>query len=69
MRVLANQDNSEIKGASLTKLIRWKESLASCAIEGNKYAQEQLELWHKDRAAFITEYLRQEQILKSGEVT
>ena len=41
-------------------LMIWKESIATCAIEGNPYAIEQLGLWETDRRAFIKEYIRQE---------
>ncbi len=42
----------------LEDLMMWREALASCAIEGNEYAREQLELWKIDRQAFINEYIK-----------
>lgn len=45
---------------SLDDLLSWREALANCAIEGNVFAQEQLELWMTDRGAFIREYIRQQ---------
>ena len=42
------------------ELLMWREALSNCAIEGNVYAQEQLELWETDRKAFIVEYIRKE---------
>jgi len=46
----------------LDDLLRWREALATCAIESNVYAQEQLELWKTDRDAFLREYLRQQEV-------
>ncbi len=48
------------------ELMVWRESLATCAIEGNVYAQEQLELWETDRGAFIAEYIRQRGLLNDS---
>lgn len=46
----------------LDDLFKWHEALASCAIEGNKYAIEMLKLWDTDRNAFIKEILRLEEV-------
>lgn len=48
---------------SLDELIMWREALATVAIEGNVYAQDQLELWKTDRSAFIEEYSRQNRLI------
>ena len=45
------------------ELMMWREALATCAIENNSYAIEQLELFRTDRDAFIREYIRQKEIL------
>ena len=54
--------DEEKSGVTLDDLLRWREALASCAIENNQYAIEQLGLWKTDRVAFAKEYLRQQQV-------
>ena len=44
-------------------LMKWREALATCAIEGNSYAQEQLKLWEIDKESFIREYIRQKAMI------
>lgn len=51
------------EGITFEELMMWREALATCAIEGNVYAQEQLELFKTDRDAFIREYIRQELVV------
>lgn len=51
-----------MEGITLHELLLYKESLHSCAIEGNKWAKEQLELYKTDMDAFISEYLRRRDI-------
>jgi len=59
--ITTTKDNKPISDELLT----WKSSLATCAVEGNTYAQEQLELWSTDRDAFVREYNRQQEIRDS----
>lgn len=40
---------------NLTDMFIWREALASCAIEGNQYAIEMLELYKTDRDKFLLE--------------
>lgn len=40
---------------NLTDMYIWREALASCAIEGNQYAIEMLELQKKDPEKFLME--------------
>ncbi len=49
-----------MEGVTLYELFSWREALASCAIEGNKYAQEQLKLWGTN--AFVLECIKQREI-------
>ena len=49
---------------TLEELLQYREAFATCAIEGNEYAEETLRLWKTDRRAFIVECLR----LKYAEV-
>lgn len=43
---------------NIADIFMWRESLASCAIEGNQYAIEMLKLYDEDREAFILELYR-----------
>ncbi len=38
---------------NIEDIFLWKEACASCAIEGNKWAKEMLELWETDKSKFI----------------
>jgi hypothetical protein len=51
-----------MEGITSYELFMYHEALSSCAIEGNKYAIEQLELWKTDINAFIVEYLKRREI-------
>ena len=42
----------------LNDLLLWREALASCAIEGNKFAIKMLNLWETNRVEYIREILR-----------
>lgn len=35
------------------QIMSWKSALATCAIEGNQWAQETLALWDSDRMEFV----------------
>ncbi len=43
---------------SLDEQFQYREAFASCAIEGNEYAEKVPALWGSDRKAFILECLR-----------
>ena len=45
----------------MTTLSLWLEALSSCAIEGNRFAQEMLRLWETDKLAFFQELRRVEE--------
>ena len=54
-------------GLSIQDIFLWKEALASCAIEGNKYAMDMLKLWDTDRDAFWVECYKFHKRAKGGE--
>lgn len=54
-----NKDSLDL----FSRINQWTEALASCAIEGNKYAIEQLNLKKTDYIAFLNEMLKQEEII------
>ena len=51
-----------IKSVTFDEIMVWKSALATCAIEGNEYAQEQLALYDINRAEFVHEYIRQREL-------
>lgn len=48
-------------------MYKWREALASCAIEGNQYAIEMLELLKKDPDKFWIEIYKLQQRAKDAE--